>query len=151
MWLSWVGVCCLCKTQWFWRLSVKKKKDISYPINNTFYLIICWKDISNRACAQSFSHVWVFATLLTIACQAPLSMGFSGKNTGVACHFLLQGIFPTQELNKYLMCFLHCKQILYPLRHWRSSIFLIHLVKNISLIFASPVSLYFFNVDTRTS
>ena len=29
-----------------------------------------------------------------IACQAPLSMGFfSGKNTGVCCHFLLQGIF----------------------------------------------------------
>ena len=26
-------------------------------------------------------------TLWTIACQAPLSMGFSGKNTGVGCHF----------------------------------------------------------------
>ena len=24
---------------------------------------------------------------------------FPGKNTGVGCHFLLQGIFPTQELN----------------------------------------------------
>ena len=29
-----------------------------------------------------------------------------GKNTGVGCHFLLQGIFPTQELNPG---FLHCK------------------------------------------
>ena len=35
-----------------------------------------------------------------------------GKNTGVDCHFLFQGIFPTQELNPNL---LHCKQILY---HW---------------------------------
>ena len=26
---------------------------------------------------------------------------FSGKNTGVACHFLLQGIFPTQEFNPF--------------------------------------------------
>ena len=27
---------------------------------------------------------------------------FPGENTGMACHFLLQGIFPTQELNLYL-------------------------------------------------
>ena len=36
--------------------------------------------------------------------------GFPGKNTGVGCHSLLQGIFPTQGLNLGL---LHCKQILY--------------------------------------
>ena len=35
-----------------------------------------------------------------------------GKNTGVGCHFLLQGIFPTQGSNLDL---LHCRQILYPL------------------------------------
>ena len=32
----------------------------------------------------------------TVARQASLSMGFPGKNTGVGCHALLQGIFPTQ-------------------------------------------------------
>jgi len=26
-----------------------------------------------------------------------------GKNTGAGCHFLLQGIFPTQELNLDLL------------------------------------------------
>ena len=31
------------------------------------------------------------ATPWTIACQAPLSMDFPGKNTGMCCHFLLQG------------------------------------------------------------
>ena len=31
-----------------------------------------------------------------------------GKNTEVGCHFLLQGIFPTQESNLGL---LHCKRI----------------------------------------
>ena len=32
-----------------------------------------------------------------------------GRNTGVGCHFLLQGIFLTQELNSGL---LHCRQVL---------------------------------------
>ena len=35
---------------------------------------------------------------------------FPGKDTGVGCHLLLQGIFPTQRLNPGL---LHCRQILY--------------------------------------
>ena len=30
-----------------------------------------------------------------------------GKNTGVRCHGLLQGIFPTQGLNLHLICRLH--------------------------------------------
>ena len=37
-----------------------------------------------------------------------------GKNTGVDCHALLQGIFPTQGLNPGLP---HCRQILYQLSH----------------------------------
>ena len=37
---------------------------------------------------------------------------FPGKNTGVGCHFLLQGIFPTQGSSPGL---LHCRQMLYPL------------------------------------
>ena len=36
-----------------------------------------------------------------------------GTNTGVGCHFLLQGIFPTQGLNQGLP---HCSQILYTLQ-----------------------------------
>ena len=35
-----------------------------------------------------------------------------GKNTGMGCHFLLQGIFLTQELNPGL---LHCRQMIYQL------------------------------------
>ena len=37
-----------------------------------------------------------------------------GKNTGVGCHALLQGIFPTQGSNPGL---LHCRQILYQLSY----------------------------------
>ena len=39
----------------------------------------------------------------------------SGKNTGMGCHFLLQGIFLTQRSNSRLLCLLHCRQILYHL------------------------------------
>ena len=37
-----------------------------------------------------------------------------GKNTGVGCHALLQGIFPTQGSNPVLP---HCRQILYQLSY----------------------------------
>ena len=40
--------------------------------------------------------------------------GFAGKNTGVGCHFLLQGNFLTQELNPWLLpCLIHCSSVLY--------------------------------------
>ena len=40
------------------------------------------------------------------------------NNTGVGCHFLLQGIFLTQGLNPGL---LHCRQILFHLSHQGST------------------------------
>ena len=49
------------------------------------------------------NRVQLFETLWTVACQAPLSMDFSGKNIGVGCHFFLQGIFQTQGLNPSLL------------------------------------------------
>ena len=39
---------------------------------------------------------------------------FPGKSTGMGCHFLLQGIFPTQGSNPSLP---HCRQMLYSLSH----------------------------------
>ena len=45
--------------------------------------------------------------------------GFPGKNIGVGCHALLQGIFLTQGLNSG---FLHCRPILYHLSHQGSQI-----------------------------
>ena len=53
----------------------------------------------------------------------PCPWDFSGKNTGVGCHFLLQGIFLTQGLNLSLLCLLQCRWILYQLRYWESHIF----------------------------
>ena len=52
--------------------------------------------------------------LWTLACQAPLSMRFSRQEYWSGFHFLLQGIFPTQESNPGL---LHCRQILSQLNY----------------------------------
>ena len=43
------------------------------------------------------SRVRLCATLWTGACQAPWNS--PGKNTGVGCHVLLQGILPAQGSN----------------------------------------------------
>ena len=58
-----------------------------------------------RACV--LSYVLLSATLWTIACQDPLFMQFSKKGYWSICHFLLQGIFPTQGSNLSLLCLLH--------------------------------------------
>ena len=64
------------------------------------------------------SHVHLFATPWTVAHQAPLSMEFSRcKNTGVSCHFILQGIFPTQGSNLCLLCLLPWQGYTLPLFH----------------------------------
>ena len=48
-----------------------------------------------HACMLScFSHVRLFAALWTVACQVPLSLGFSSKNTGEGFHFILQCCSP---------------------------------------------------------
>ena len=43
-----------------------------------------------------------------------------GKNTEVSCCSLLQGIFPTQRLNPYLLCLLLWEMDSLPLSHWES-------------------------------
>ena len=50
-----------------------------------------------RARAKPLQLCPLFATLWTTACQAPLSTDSPGKSTGVGCHALLQGIFPTWD------------------------------------------------------
>ena len=60
-----------------------------------------------------FSCVRLFATLWTVARQAPRPWDSPSKNTAVGFHALLQGIFLTQGLNLSLLRLLLCKKILY--------------------------------------
>ena len=53
------------------------------------------------------SDPWNVASRLLCPWDSP------GKNTGVGCHALLQGIFLIQGLNPRLLELLHCRQILY--------------------------------------
>ena len=73
------------------------QSEVSNLRNSSFH----WQFLKVKV--KSLSPVWLFATPWTVAYQVPLSMGFSSKGTGVGCHFLLQGIFPTQELIPYLL------------------------------------------------
>ena len=60
--------------------------------------------------AQLFSRVWLCDSM---DCRAPLSAKllcpcyFTGKNTGMSCHYLLQGISPTKGSNPRLLHLLH--------------------------------------------
>ena len=56
--------------------------------------------------AWSPSHVWLFCDLMDCSPPGSCRWNFPGKNTGVGCHLLLQGIFLTQGLNPHL---LHCR------------------------------------------
>ena len=61
---------------------------------------------------------------------------FPGKSTGVGCHFLLQGIFPTQGSNPGLP---HCRQTLYPLSHQEAPTIAVSYFRHVSFSFPSSL------------
>ena len=65
--------------------------------------------------AQSLRGVRLSVTRGLQATRLLCPWNSPGKNTGVGCHFLLQGIFSTQGSNPCLPRLLNCRQILYPL------------------------------------
>ena len=65
-----------------------------------------------RVCGILTWSIYYFITLFP-ALHSP------GKNTEVGCHFLLQGIFPTQALNLGLM---HGRWMIYHLSHQGQSV-----------------------------
>ena len=75
-------------------------------IGHLFY--IWWWVLSHSVVSNSFDPMDCSAPGSSVQGDSP------GKNTGVGCHALLQGIFPTQRLNSGL---LHCRWILYHLSH----------------------------------
>ena len=77
--------------------SLLSKHLTKIPPFQTLFITWKWK-------WETLSRVWLFVT--------PWSS--PGQNTGVSSLSLLQGIFPTQELNPGL---LHCRRILYRLSH----------------------------------
>ena len=87
------------------------------PVQNIFYVMDKYMYVSFFLYLNIYVPAWVlncvrlFVTSWTVAHKIPLCTVFS-KDTGVSCHFFLQGIFPTQGSNLSLLLM---RQILY---HW---------------------------------
>ena len=77
------------------------------------------------SCAMSLSHVWLFGTLWTVDPRLLCPRNFSGKNIGVGCHFLLQGICLSQGSNPRLLHLLQWQADSLPLSHLGSPHFLV--------------------------
>ena len=60
--------------------------------------------MTSRVCAKSLSHVQLCDPVDCSPPGSPVHGGSPGKNTGVGCHALPQGIFLIQESN---LCLLH--------------------------------------------
>ena len=111
------------------------KWDVYHTATFGMFMLVfakCSKTAEKLDVSVWFSEpaVWLswslfFCCLVTKSCPTfcdPMDCslpGFSvhgdspGKNTGVGCHFLLQGIFLTQGSNLHLLCLLLCRWILY--------------------------------------
>ena len=63
------------------------------------------------------SRVWFFVTPWTVTFQVLCPWNSPGKNIGASCHFLLQGIFPTQGSNLHLLHLLYWQADFLPLYH----------------------------------
>ena len=93
-----------------------------------------------------FSHAWHFATLRTIACQAPLSMGFSrqGYWSGLPC--LLPPGESSQPRDQTCVSYLSCigRHALYHRQHMGSLIHIFHfyLIPNPLGLIPNPLSFW---------
>ena len=63
--------------------------------------------LGGGVCSQSLLSFLALGSRMYYSPPGSSSGNFPGKNTGVGCHALFQGIFTTQELNPHLLCLLH--------------------------------------------
>ena len=61
-----------------------------------------WKVQKSGKC-QQLTCIQLFVTPWTVARRLLCPWDFPGKNTGVGCHFLLQGVFQMQGSNSHLL------------------------------------------------
>ena len=116
-------------TRWGWDVVIRQSARLGTKVRNSF--------LDNSSNHKPQSSPWMNTLLFSRSVQFSRSVvsdslqphesqgsirlarllclwGSPGKNTGVGCHFLLQGIFLTQGWNPCLLLWLvHCRQILY--------------------------------------
>ena len=91
-------------------------KYISFLI---FYQILFWLNVYPLSVLM-LSCVWLFATLCTIACQAPLFIGFSRQKYWSVLSFSPPGNLPEPGTESASPVSPALRQILYLLTHWGS-------------------------------
>ena len=105
-------------------------KAMAWAFSGSYSVFLGLSHVVNEICMLSCS---VMSNSLQPHGQQPARLlcpwDFPGKNTGVGCHFLLQGIFPTQGSNPRLLYLLHWQADSLPLRHLGSPQRSIHVVK----------------------
>ena len=94
-------------------------------------------------CAQSLSCFQLLTPHGLEPARLLCPWDFSGKTTGVGCHLLFQGIFPTHGSNSHL---LHCRQISLQLSHQGSPYTHLYLP---SFLFSGLWKLIFFMLSIR--
>ena len=99
------------------RLLEKCPALIAAPVRQTpLILLLLLSDSPITLCVLGL--LIVSDSLQSHGLQAPRLLrlwNFPGKNTGVGCHFLLQGIFPTQGSNPCLLGVMHWQADSFPL------------------------------------
>ena len=88
IWWTWVWVS---SGSWWWTGKPSMLQSMqSQTAGHDWATELNWIEYRNH-CACVLSCAWLFMTPWTVTLWY-----FSGKNTGVSCHFLFQRIFPTQ-------------------------------------------------------
>ena len=96
--------------------------------------------------SESESHSVLFDSF-----QPPRPGNSPGQNTGVGCHFLLQGIFPTQGSNSHFCVSCIGRQILYHCATWEAPLWKyqmlqkLHTLKRLLLSYVH----FFFNKNQK--
>ena len=104
----------------FWENILKSKRLASLPKYETHLCNLWFNNCLRQLVYVGSQSLQSCPTLCDPTdCSPPGSSPWDspGKNPGVGCHALLQGIFPIQESNPCLLCLLHYRQILYPQSH----------------------------------
>ena len=80
---------------------LKKKEDLPVNLFTFFFVQLCARAKSLQSCSALCDPMDHCLPGSSVDGESP------GRNTGVGCHALLQGVFPTQGLNPLLLLLLH--------------------------------------------
>ena len=130
-----LNLCLLHCRQILYHLSHQKSPNVDFLIVSYFKLDLWVNVVKIKMLMAQLCPTLCDTMNLALRLLCPWNS--PGKNTGVGCHFLLQGIFPTQGWNPGL---LHRRQIPYCLSHQKSHWVNVELARSLQceVIFYSP-------------